>query len=216
VARRAAGASEGGAGGVIGAVEIYLAIGVVLLVAGTILIVSTEYIFAKSGSRLGDLAHSVRSSSWEDWLGNVIITVLIVTLWPALLAWGGFSLIKDLFWKRSDGLLPRMPQEPVFRVRRRHLRGTQSIEEIEEAERVTDPLGAVPDLPFGHLNAAWRRFVSTIPPGGALARFSAQWERGRYLVEHLEGYVVVQDGRPGAHWVSSRERVDPRDAVVRS
>jgi hypothetical protein len=199
---------------VIGAVEIYLAVGVVILVAGTILVVSTEYIFAKGGPRLGDLAHGVRSSGWEDWLGNVIITVLIVTLWPAPLAWGGFSWIKDLFWKRSEGLIPRMPKEPEFRVCRRHLRGALSIEEIETAERVRDPMGAVPDLPFGHLNAAWRRFVSTIPPGAALARFSARWRPDRYWVEHLEGYVVVQGGRPCAHWVSSRERVDPRDAVA--
>jgi hypothetical protein len=193
---------------VIGAAEIYLAIGVVLLVAGTTLVVSSEYIFAKGGPRLGDLAHRVRSSGWEDWLGNVIITVLIVTLWPALLAWGGFALIKDLFWKRSEGLIPPMPKAPEFRVRRRHLRETLSIEEIEAAERVTDPMGAVPDLPFGHLNAAWRRFVSAIPPGGTVSRFSARWDANRYLVEHLEGYVVVEDGRPGAHWVSSRERVE--------
>ncbi|MBV8684383.1 MAG: hypothetical protein JO111_16020 [Caulobacteraceae bacterium] len=73
---------------------------------------------------------------------------------------------------------------------------------------MTDPLGAVPDLPFGHLHEAWRTFVSAIPPGATVRRFSARWRPHRYRDERLEGFVVQQGRRLGAHWVSSRVRVE--------
>lgn len=37
---------------------------------------------------------------------------------------------------------------------------SMSVVDAEPAERIHDPLRVVPDLPLGHLNAAWLCFVA--------------------------------------------------------
>ena len=45
---------------------------------------------------------------------------------------------------------------------RAHLQERLTVMQIEAREVVADPLGAVSDLPFGHLNAAWKTFVEEV------------------------------------------------------
>ena len=59
-------------------------------------------------------------------------------------------------------------RERPFRIRRRDLRYAFTQAEIEARECVYDPLGAVPALPFGHLNPAWRRYADTLEPRARL------------------------------------------------
>ncbi|WVM93015.1 hypothetical protein ULG90_02285 [Halopseudomonas pachastrellae] len=52
-----------------------------------------------------------------------------------------------------------------FAVTEDHLLESLTVAEIEARERVADPLGAVPDLPFGHLNTAWQEFLAECEEG---------------------------------------------------
>lgn len=97
-------------------------------------------------------------------------------------------------------------EAPKFQVRPEHVGLVMTVDEIEAAERVTDPLGAVPNLPFGHLNKAWRRFLSQMPAGGSLAHFSAEWTAPWGGQERLDGYVVVDGGRLGPFWACRATR----------
>ena len=83
-------------------------------------------------------------------------------------------------------------------VRREHLLTRMSVEEIERANIVRDPHGAAPELPFGHLNAAWRRFAAQVGEGDEVWSFSMPWERQFPMMEMRRGYVVVRDADTGA------------------
>ena len=47
-----------------------------------------------------------------------------------------------------------------------------AIPDIESSELVSDPLGAVPAMPFGHMNWKWQEFKAALATGAALRRFS--------------------------------------------
>ena len=76
-----------------------------------------------------------------------------------------------------------------------------TVEEIEIAEAVSDPLGAVPPLPFGHLNAAWSRFKSGLVQGDTIWRFAAQWDGEWGTPEIREGYVIARGDGFGPYFL---------------
>ena len=91
-----------------------------------------------------------------------------------------------------------------FVVRETDLERSFTIAEIEERERVVDPLGAVPDLPFGHLNSAWRRFVDMQGPGDTAWSFSTRRSGALGHEEWCRGYVLVRAGSRGPAFVAGR------------
>lgn len=76
-----------------------------------------------------------------------------------------------------------------------------TVREIEAREMIRDPLNAVPDLPFGHLNAAWRRFLDDQVEYDELWSFSTLHEAR----EPRTGYAKVRDGKPISHFVANRK-----------
>jgi hypothetical protein len=64
-----------------------------------------------------------------------------------------------------------------------------SIAEVEQAEQYSDPLGRSPTLPFGHLNAAWQRFLAGKPVGAELWAFQDPW------TYRTNGYAWVRLGK---------------------
>ena len=100
------------------------------------------------------------------------------------------------------------PEPAAFRVTREHLLRETTVEEIEKEEIVSDPLGAVPPLPFGHLNAAWLRFKSRLAPGDVVWRLSAHGKEGWGAPQVREGYAIVRTDSVGAHFETARRIVD--------
>ena len=91
--------------------------------------------------------------------------------------------------------------DPQFAVQPSDLIECLSVNEIEHRERVDDPLQAVPNLPFGHLNDVWMQFLQKRQSGDSLWSFAAKWESwGSH--EQLAGYVLVRDGQPGEHMLT--------------
>ena len=82
-----------------------------------------------------------------------------------------------------------------------------TIEEIESRERISDPLGAVPSLPFGHLNAAWAEFKDNLQTGDELRFFSVPWKECWNMELH-EGYVVLREEEIGPWFTADVRQVD--------
>jgi hypothetical protein len=77
-----------------------------------------------------------------------------------------------------------------------------SVEEVEALETVLDPLGAAPNVPFGHLNAAWRAFIEGGTECDELWSFSADWQTAWGNRERRAGYVRVRAGEPGDYFLT--------------
>lgn len=98
-------------------------------------------------------------------------------------------------------------QRPVLRVQR-----TRSIERppspladdppvVEAWERVDDPLGAVPRVPFGHLNSVWRSLKAAMQPGDELWSFASTRDETKHIWAGVSGYAIRRDGRIAAEVV---------------
>ena len=132
-------------------------------------------------------------------LDNVVAPVRAAILVLAALPVAVYMKIKAML-KKQDGAVVEKKGE--FAVERQHLLELLTLQEIEKREVVTDPLKAVPELPFGHLNAAWKAFLDGHADGGELWSFSAQWQTTRQRKELRLGYVVAQNGAPCAHFLT--------------
>jgi hypothetical protein len=100
----------------------------------------------------------------------------------------------------ADGA--KVEEEREFAVERQHLLERLTVQEVEMREIVTDPLQAAPEFPFGHLHAAWKEFLKGHAEGGELWSFSARWQTTWGRKELRSGYVLVENGSPGAHFLT--------------
>lgn len=126
----------------------------------------------------------------------VLAALLVVVVWPAAVYMKAMEMFKN-----KDGA--EVEEEREFAVERQHLLERLTVQEVEKREVVTDPLKAAPELPFGHLHAAWKEFLSGHSEGGGeLWSFSARWQTTWGRKELRSGYVLVQNGSPGAHFLT--------------
>ena len=142
---------------------------------------------------------------WSGFLESVVVPILATAL--AIVAW---PLL--IYWKLKERFFPRKvatsSEEKSFSVERSDLLVQITIEEVERQEIVHDPLGAVPDLPFGHLNAAWRKFKDALLPGDEVWTFAADWTSEWGRREHREGYAIVRSGEPGPFFCTAWQFAD--------
>lgn len=142
---------------------------------------------------IGPLLASMRGpqSRTDQILEKIIVpvlgSVLIVTAWPAVLVW---------FFKgrRKEKLEAKRRNDAVFRVRPENLICQASITEVESVNRIKDPLGAVPDLSFGHLNTVWSDFLDKRPADAQLWSFACDWTSEWGAQFSRKGYVWVSGG----------------------
>lgn len=122
----------------------------------------------------------------------VVAAVAVIVVWPVAFYMRGKALV-------SKKRVPAVVERREFSVERGHLQERLSIQEVELRETVDDPLGAVPDLPFGHLNAVWINFLREVGADDELWSFTAPWQAHWGQKEVRSGYVVVRDSVPGKH-----------------
>ena len=143
----------------------------------------------------------------------ILAAILVVAVWPVAV----YMKAKEMFKKKDDA---EVEEEREFAVERQHLLERLTVQEVEKREVVTDPLRAAPELPFGHLNAAWKEFLKGHADGGELWSFSARWQTTWGRKELRSGYVLVQNGSPGAHfltvWRDLPDDVKPDDNAKRA
>ena len=71
-----------------------------------------------------------------------------------------------------------------------------TVEEIESREMVYDPLNAVPNLPFGHLNEVWAQLKAAKQTKDELWSFAATWLGDDDTPELRKGYVLWRRRKP--------------------
>lgn len=166
----------------------YCAVGIVILL---VMAPINRYLSKRKGeesepSSLRSLFESKPTTLGDKFLEWVLAPFVAITLvilgWPFL-----------IYFEIKGRLYPTPPYvEKVFQVEREHLGTPVDISDIEAKEKVIDPLGAVPDLPFGHLNTAWREFTAQMADGDRLWTFSAKWQSDWGNPELRDGYVIVK------------------------
>lgn len=180
----------------------YLAIGAVVLV----IIYVAHLISRKRESEfvrdMKDALYPERRK-WRYRLLNTLVVpplaaLLVLAVWPVVFYMKGKEL-----WEAKAASTPS-EAEKTFAVTEEDLLERLSVQKIEARERIEDPMGAVPDRPFGHLNAAWLKFKASMEPTDSLSSFSARWSTKWGRKEILAGYVIVRDGRIGAHFLKAR------------
>lgn len=145
-----------------------------------------------------------RKSLWyrlrSNVLGPLLTGLLVVPFWPVVV----YLKVQDMLLGKPEA---SNLEEPKFAVIRTDLLERLSIAEIEQHQRIFDPLNAVPDLPFGHLNAAWRKFLEGMTPDTEIWTFSAHWiDWGS--TELRRGYVMVRGNVIGPYFLTMRKDVE--------
>ena len=124
-----------------------------------------------------------------------VAIVLVIVAWPV-------AVIFKVKARLDQQSRATTAAERVFRVESQHLLERLSVPEIERREIVVDPLQAVPELPFGHLNAAWQGFLKDCSEDDEVWSFAARWQTQWGRRERRSGYVKVRHGAPGAYFLT--------------
>lgn len=110
----------------------------------------------------------------------ILLSPILLLMSPILIYW----TIEGIRFKRRPQVKP-----PAFKPKISDLIERLSIDTIEAAELIYDPLDAVPRLPFGHENSCWVEFKSHLEVDDELWSFDAQIENEWGCVEYCEGYA---------------------------
>jgi len=176
----------------------YLGCGVIALIV--ILVSHFRHRPAKTTSDLLDSLKgpmSTKDKVLEKVVVPLLASVLAVVAWPIAVRY----VIKE---RQNEKREVRRREDAIFRVRAVDLlhRTTQS--EIEATALIVDPLGAAPDLPFGHLHGVWQTFLDQRPVNAELWTFACEWENDWGHVSLREGYVWVL-GDKQTPWMLTRD-----------
>ncbi len=121
--------------------------------------------------------------------------ILIIAIWPIAVA----VLVRE--WGKCQQHSPILVEPLSFKSTKEALLEVVNPLEIESGSMVLDPLGRVPQLPFGHLNLGWRQLRLHLRPGDVLWSFAAPgYSSDRNRPEFsgptnvVKGYAVVRNG----------------------
>lgn len=183
----------------------YLGIGAVVVI---LMVAFHKLTKKKNDNSLSDILADLRperKSLWSrllnDVLGPALVGTLIVPFWPVLV----FFRVKELvFGEPARGPI----DEPEFAVTRDDLQTQLSIQEIEQREMVFDPLRAAPNVPFGHLNAAWKKFCEDLGPHDSLWSFAAHWTSPWGGKDFRQGYAIVRGEEIRRHFITAWKNIE--------
>ena len=129
----------------------------------------------------------------------VLSAVGVVLLWPFGLA----MKLQDMAAQRAR---VKREEADTFKLKAADLVERMSLADIAQREMVHDPLGAAPQVPFGHAHAAWQKFIDALQPGDEIWGFSAQRTLSWGPLEHRRGYAIKRQGQVGAYFMTHMKR----------
>ena len=129
----------------------------------------------------------------------VLSAVGVVLLWPFGLA----MKLQDMAAQRAR---IKREEADTFKLKAADLVERMILADIAQREMVHDPLGAAPQVPFGHAHAAWQKFTEVLQPGDEIWRFSAQRTLSWGPLEHRRGYAIQRQGQVGAYFMTHIKR----------
>jgi len=186
----------------------YLTVGVVVM----LVIFVSHRLTRKPGSELKDdlmdALYPERKRFWYQFLVNRLIplmaAILMTVVWPIALYMKAQELISD----KSPEALEKDVKEKEFAVKSEDILQQMSVAEIEQFEKVYDPMWAAPNVAFGHLNSVWVSFINELQPQDVIWSFSAIWTCSWNIKDLRTGYVIMRDGELGNYFMASRRVVE--------
>lgn len=173
---------------------VYLTLGVLTL-AGIAIDARIRNRRSKSDfSQISDLVRRAHQPWPEAILERLVVPVIagvaIVAVWPIAIAFAIY------FYRRKNNEEAAVTSlEPDhFTVKTSDLMERMTIQEVEKTEIVSDPLQAVPPVPFGHLNRAWLDFKRQIQADDEIWSFQARWGNYRSPTAVRSGYASLRQG----------------------
>jgi hypothetical protein len=178
----------------------YLAFGCIVLV-----IILVPHLVSKWNDRnsLVSILKSTRSKQekFTEFLINALVGIFVVAFSPVAIVF----LLMRLLPKKE----PIISEEPKgFMVLSSDLVEELTIDEIERRAIVVDPLGAVPNLPFGHLNAPWKRFKESFQENDKIWSFSALRTSSWGQKDLKLGYAISRGEDIAGYFLTERNKID--------
>jgi hypothetical protein len=158
--------------------------------------------------KISALARRARQPWQEAILERLIVPLVagavVIIAWPIAIA---FAV--HFYHQRGKDVDITAAFEPdQLRVKLSDLVARLSIQEIERMETVSDPLLAVPSLPFGHLNRAWLDFAHKIQSEDDIWSFQAHCGSYPSPMAARRGYASLRQGAVVAIFVSKLTTCD--------
>jgi hypothetical protein len=135
-----------------------------------------------------------RRQVWTKIITSPVLVALILLVWPFFL----YMLWADLRLSRYR----ETRATSAFRITARDLVRSFTLEQIEDLERIRDPLGAAPCVPFGHLYASWQQFTEQLLPDDVIWSFSTRRTCEFLDTIYEDGYVILRGGEIGPHYLT--------------
>jgi hypothetical protein len=127
----------------------------------------------------------------EDVVVPVLAFILVWLVWPVAIGLKFFEMYQK---KEPAANSERLAKAKVFVLKEEALLREMTVTEIEQANMVIDPLGAAPNLPFGHLHAVWVEFREGLGVGETLHLFESVGPN-TFRSQMIWGYAVCKAGR---------------------
>ena len=175
--------------------QIYFGVGLVVC-----LTVVTSHLRMKrrQASSLTDALNSLNPSRQRFWyrvLEDVVVPglafILVWLVWPVAIGLKFYEMYKK---KDAEANSERLAKAKEFVLKEEALVRDMTVAEIELGNMVIDPLGAAPNLPFGHLNAVWVEFRDGLGVGETLHLFESVGPNV-FRKQLIWGYAVCKEGR---------------------
>jgi hypothetical protein len=175
--------------------QIYFGVGLVVCLA---VVTSHLWMKRRQASSLTDALKSLNPSRQRFWyrvVEDVVVPglafILVWLVWPAAIGFKFFEMYKK---KEAAANSERLAKAKVFVMKEEALIREMTVAEIEQANMVRDPLGAAPNLPFGHLHAVWVEFRDGVEVGETLHLFESVGPNA-FRSQLIWGYAVCKEGR---------------------
>lgn len=184
----------------------YLALGI-----ATLLFILRDNVLHPSkikGFFRDQLTKAKKNFSKQDFVDDVLIPLLtgtfVLVFWP-------IAVIMCVYWLITGQITLssqiNADKEKPFSVSKQHLIRKLSLEEIEDTEIINDPLGGVPNVPFGHLNKQWSQFKENHSADTELWSFNQKW-KPRWGAEDIRsGYAALKNGQVLGFFVKAIEPI---------
>lgn len=127
----------------------------------------------------------------DDFIFPVLAFCAIWLVWPLAI---GLRIKEIIDKKKATTQIKAAKEEKVFVVQEAELNKQVTIAEVEQQNVIVDPMEAVPQVPFGYLNAKWVAFRDSLAPDETLW----EYESSRTEVPDAQsvwGYAVKTDGK---------------------
>lgn len=181
----------------------YLAVGIVVMLVVFISHRLTHNPESDLKDNLMNALYPERKRFWYQLLVNRLVPLmagmLMVVVWPVAI----YIKAKDIFSNKTVKIPKKDETDKKFAVNRADLLQQMSINEINLFEKVYDPMGASPNIVFGHLNPAWVRFTNSLQSQDEIWTFSANWTSFWGSKDVRTGYAILRDGKVGDYFMSN-------------